>query len=462
MANLVGNWRISEFAKELKKVSFMAAPMVGLMVMHYLFRVVAVMMVGHIDQLALSGASMANSFTSVTGFSFLLGLANGLETLCGQAYGAEQYHKLGIYTYTSIISLIFVCFPISIIWIFTDKILILMGQDHSISVVAQKYSIYLIPNLFCYAILQSLIRYLQTQSLILPMLYSTLAALCLHIPLCWVLVFKLELEITGAALAINISYWINVILLGFYIKFSSACEKTRPVFSMEVFLKIKEFFRFGIPSALMVCLEWWSYEVIILLAGLLPNPKLETSVISICFSITYLHSFVPYGFGATASTRVSNELGGGNSEAAKVAVFAVMLLAVVEIVIVSSTLFICRHVLGYAFSNERKVVDHVGDMGPLISLSIIMDGLQAVLSGVARGTGWQNVGAFVNLGAYYLVGTPLGAVLAFVVHLKGKGLWIGLVTGSTVQVGLLALRTSLTNWPKQASKARNRIFETAS
>lgn len=86
------------------------------------------------------------------------------------------------------------------------------------------------------------------------------------------------------------------------------------------------------------------------------------------------------------STRVSNELGGGNSEAAKVAVFAVMLLAVVEIVIVSSTLFICRHVLGYAFSNERKVVDHVGDMGPLISLSIIMDGLQAVLSGKSFST----------------------------------------------------------------------------
>uniref|UniRef100_A0A3Q7FAC1 NADH:quinone oxidoreductase/Mrp antiporter membrane subunit domain-containing protein n=1 Tax=Solanum lycopersicum TaxID=4081 RepID=A0A3Q7FAC1_SOLLC len=40
-------------------------------------------------------------------------------------------------------------------------------------------------------------------------------------------------------------------------------------------------------------LKWWSFEVLILLSGLLPNPKLETSVLStwyVCmqhFMITY-------------------------------------------------------------------------------------------------------------------------------------------------------------------------------
>ena len=32
------------------------------------------------------------------------GMTGTLETLCGQAYGAEQYQKLGIYTYTDIFS----------------------------------------------------------------------------------------------------------------------------------------------------------------------------------------------------------------------------------------------------------------------------------------------------------------------------------------------------------------------
>lgn len=181
-----------------------------------------------------------------------LGLSTGLETLCGQAYGAEQYKKLGIYTYTSIISLTIVCLPITLIWIFSDKLLILMGQDHSISHVAQNYSIFIIPNLFCFGIVQSLIRYFQTQSLILPMLYSSIATLCLHIPLCWTLVFKFKLKTIGAALAIDVSSLLNVILLGIYMKFSSACKKTRAGFSMEVFSCAKDFFRFGVPSAMMV------------------------------------------------------------------------------------------------------------------------------------------------------------------------------------------------------------------
>ncbi|KAK7340920.1 hypothetical protein VNO77_21638 [Canavalia gladiata] len=33
------------------------------------------------------------------------GMAGGLETLCGQAFGAEQYEKFGLYTYTAVISL---------------------------------------------------------------------------------------------------------------------------------------------------------------------------------------------------------------------------------------------------------------------------------------------------------------------------------------------------------------------
>ena len=61
--------------------------------------------------------------------------------------------------------------------------------------------------------------------------------------------------------------------------------------------------------------------------------------------------------------------------------------------------------------------------------------------GVLRGSGWQDIGAYVNLEAYYLVGVPVGVVLAFVVHLKGKGLWIGILTGSTVEAFLLALKT---------------------
>lgn len=41
-------------------------------------------------------------------------------------------------------------------------------------------------------------------------------------------------------------------------------------------------------------------------------------------------------------------------------------------------------------------------------------------SGTARGCGWQKIGAYINLGSYYLVGIPLAIVFSFVIHIGGK------------------------------------------
>ena len=179
-------------------------------------------------------------------------MAGGLETLCGQAYGAQQYHKLGNYTYSAIISLFLVCIPISILWIFLDKLLIIVGQDPSISHEARKYSVWLIPGLFGCAILKPVVRYLQTQSLILPLMMTSFIVLCFHIPISWILIFKLELGDIGAAVSFCLSNWCNVVLLGLYVTYSSACETTRMRFSKESFLVIGEFVQFAVPAAVMV------------------------------------------------------------------------------------------------------------------------------------------------------------------------------------------------------------------
>ncbi|KAG6743167.1 hypothetical protein POTOM_054115 [Populus tomentosa] len=452
-------WASTTLVEELKKVSCMAAPMVVVMVSLYLLQVVSLMMAGHLGELSLSAVSIGGSFATVTGFSLLFGLTGGLETLCGQAYGAEQYQKLGTYTYCAIISLIPICIPVSILWIFMDRILIEIGQDPEISTVACQYAICLIPALFAYAILQSLLRYFQSMNLILPMLLSTSVTLFFHIPLCWALIFKWKLGIKGAALAIDVSYWLNVIFLGLYMGFSSSCKKTRVVNWNDIFSSIKEFFCFALPSAVMVCLEWWTFELLILLAGLLPNSQLETSVLSICLTTISLHFYLQSGIAAAGSAQVSNKLGAGNHEAVQVVIRAVLKISLIEAVIVSTNLFFCRNVFGYAFSSERVVVDYVNELAPLLCLSIVADSLQTVLSGIARGCGWQHIGAYINLGAYYFVGIPVAVLLCFILHLRGKGLWIGILTGNIVQATLLALITGLTDWEKQATKARERIFE---
>ncbi|KAJ4825172.1 Protein DETOXIFICATION 12 [Turnera subulata] len=460
------NWRQKNigvtwvvFVEEVKRLGYIAGPMMAVTLSQYLVQVISMMMVGHLGELALSSTAIAVSLSSVTGFSFLMGMASALETLCGQAYGAQQYQRVGTQTYTAIFCLFLVCIPLSFIWTYMGNILVFVGQDPMISHEAGKFIMWLVPALFAYAALQPLVRYFQSQSLIMPMLWSSCASLCLHIPLCWVLVFKSGLYNIGAALALCISYWLNVVFLVLYMMYSPSCAKTRATISVELFHGIKEFFRFAIPSAVMICLEWWSFELLILLSGLLPNPQLETSVLSVCLTTIATLYAIPFGLGAAGSTRVSNELGAGNPQAARVAVYAVMFLAVTETTIVTATLFASRHVFGYLFSNEKEVVDYVTNMAPLVCLSVIMDSLQGVLSGVARGCGWQHIGVYINLAAFYLCGIPVAAMLGFWLQLRGLGLWVGIQAGAFVQTVLLSIVTGCTNWEKQAIMARERIFD---
>jgi MATE family multidrug resistance protein len=58
-----------------------------------------------------------------------------------------------------------------------------------------------------------------------------------------------------------------------------------------------------------------------------------------------------------------------------------MTVAVSEAILVSSTIFASRHILGYLFSNEQDVVDYVTDMVPLISINVIVDSLHGTLAG---------------------------------------------------------------------------------
>ncbi|XP_022882302.1 protein DETOXIFICATION 14-like [Olea europaea var. sylvestris] len=57
--------------EEMKRLGYLAGPMVAVTLSQYLLQVISVMMVGHLGELSLSSTSIAISLCGVTGFSFL-------------------------------------------------------------------------------------------------------------------------------------------------------------------------------------------------------------------------------------------------------------------------------------------------------------------------------------------------------------------------------------------------------
>uniref|UniRef100_A0A0D9WQ00 Protein DETOXIFICATION n=1 Tax=Leersia perrieri TaxID=77586 RepID=A0A0D9WQ00_9ORYZ len=401
--------------EEAKRQLRLAGPIVAGALLRYVIQMISVMFVGHLGELPLAGASMASSFATVTGYSILLGMASALDTLCGQAFGAEHYHLLGIYKQRAMLLLTVVSVPLAVVWFYTGEILRLLWQDADIAAEAGAYARWMILALFAYGPLQCHVRFLQAQNIVLPVMASSGAAALCHLLVCWLLVYVAGLGSKGAALSNAVSYWINLAVLAVYVRVSSSCKKTWTGFSTEAFRDALGFFRLAIPSALMM----WSFEIIVLLSGRLPNPKLETSVLSISLNTAFLVWMIPFGLGSAISTRVSNELGAGRPHAARLAVRVVVFMAVSEGLVIGLVLVCARHIWGHAYSNEEEVIRYVAKMMVVLSVSNFFDGIQCALSGVARGSGWQKVGACVNLGAYYIVGIPSAYLIAFVLHVGG-------------------------------------------
>ncbi|PWA37562.1 multi antimicrobial extrusion protein [Artemisia annua] len=303
-------------------------------------------------ELALSDASMATSFASVTGTSLMIGMGGALDTFCGQSYGAKEYHMLGIHMQRAMIVLLSACIPLAFIWANAGTLLVFLGQDPEISAEADLYAKFMIPSLFGDALLQCHVQFLQSQNNVVPMMLSTGITTLLHILVCWIMVFKSGLEV-----------------------------ETWTGFSKEALLNIPTFLKLAIPSAVMVCLEIWSFEMKVLLSGLLPNPQLETTVLSISLDTFSMLYMIPLGLSSATSVRVSNELGAGRARAALLAIWVSMFDVITEGVLGAFILIFGRKLWGYCYSNEEEVVNYIAQIMLLLAGGYVVDGIQSVLSG---------------------------------------------------------------------------------
>ena len=179
-------------------------------------------------------------------------MASALDTLCGQAFGARQYHLLGVYKQRAMLVLGLTCVPVVAVWANTTQILIFLGQEPSISAEAGAYARWLVPALVMYVPLVCHVRFLQTQSIVVPVMACSAVTALAHVLVCWALVYKAGMGSKGAALSSAISYATNLAMLSLYTRLSGACSRTWTGYSMEAFKELRQFAVLAFPSAMMV------------------------------------------------------------------------------------------------------------------------------------------------------------------------------------------------------------------
>ncbi|OEL13082.1 Protein DETOXIFICATION 40 [Dichanthelium oligosanthes] len=442
---------------ELRIVARLAAPAVVVYMINYLISMSTQIFTGHLGTLELAAVALGNRGIQVFAYGLMLGMGSAVETLCGQAYGAERYNMLGIYMQRATVVLVATAIPLAVIYVFSGSLLVVLGQSREIASAAATFVYGLIPQVFAYAVNFPIQKFLQSQSIMAPSAYTSAATLVIHVVLSYLIIYKLGLGLLGASLMLSVSWWFMVVAQFGYIVTSPRCRLTWTGFSWKSFSNLPEFFKLSIASAVMLCLETWYLQILVLMAGLLKDPEIALSSLSVCMTVSGWVFMMSVGFNAAASVRVSNELGAGNPKSAAFSVVVVTLMSFILSVIISVIILLSRDYISYIFTEGEDVSRAVSQLTPLLACTIILNGIQPVLSGVAVGCGWQAFVAYVNVGCYYIVGVPLGCLLGFYFEQGAAGIWIGMIGGTLMQTVILVWVTIRTDWNKEVQEASRRL-----
>ncbi|KAF5948463.1 hypothetical protein HYC85_014420 [Camellia sinensis] len=130
----------------------------------------------------------------------------------------------------------------------------------------------------------------------------------------------------------------------------------------------RKFFKLPAASAVMICLES-------------------------CLLIAGCIMMISIGFNAAVSVRVSNELRAGHDKSAAFSIAVVNLVSFILYLIAAIVVLALRNVISYAFTDGETVARAVSELCPLLAFSLILNGIQPVLSGNMVGVDSRHTGA---------------------------------------------------------------------
>ncbi|KAF2914471.1 protein DETOXIFICATION 49-like [Oryza sativa Japonica Group] len=443
---------------EAASILRLSLPMIMTGLILYIRPMISMLFLGRLGELALAGGSLAIGFANITGYSVLSGLAMGMEPVCGQAVGAGNLPLVGATMQRMVLLLLAVSVPVAFLWAWMEPLLLLCGQDAAIAAAAQRYILFCLPDLLFLSLLHPLRIYLRVQSINLPLTACAALAVAAHLPINHLLVSVLGLGIEGVALA---SAWANLNLVIFLLAFVyvSGVHRDTGGFSLprKMFKDVDgwvRLVRLAAESCASVCLEWWWYEIMILLCGLLANPRATVASMGILIQTTSLLYIFPSSLSFGVSTRVSNELGANRPSAARAAARAGLALSAVQGLASLAFAVSVRGAWARMFTPDADILALTASVLPILGLCELGNCPQTTGCGVLRGSARPRDGAHINLGAFYGVGTPVAVGLAFWAGMDFRGLWLGLLAAQAACVAVMLVVIQRTDWDVQAKLAQ--------
>uniref|UniRef100_UPI0037E785E8 multidrug and toxin extrusion protein 1 n=1 Tax=Semicossyphus pulcher TaxID=241346 RepID=UPI0037E785E8 len=450
----VRRWIPLVYREELYHVLRLTGPLLLSRILNFLLPFVITIFCGHIGNAELAGYALASATINVTTTATGYGLTVACDTLISQTFGSNNMKRVGVILQRSSLILLMFCLPCWGLLINSQNVLLILQQDDEVARIAQIYVMAFLPAVPAMFLHQLQVAYLQNQGIILPQTYTAAAANIVNIGVNYVLIFSFKLGVVGSAIASSLSQ-INLCLMLFgYIRWKKLHQQTWGGWSTDCLQEWGSYMKLAVPSAFMVCFEWWIWEIGGFLAGVLGEVDLAAQHVMLEIgAITYMF---PLGVYAAACVRVGNALGAGNTARAlvtcKVALVISGALAVLQAVAICGY----KSVVGYIFTNDERIVTIVSESLTIYTFLQFFDAILCVCSGILVGAGMQKIAALSNLVSYYVIALPMTIGLMFYTKLRILGLWVGLLVCVVLQTAFFLGLIFKLDWKKVTQKAQQR------
>jgi len=275
-----------------------------------------------------------------------------------------------------------------------------------------------------------------------PVVITIVVANLLNALLNWVFIFghlgAPSLGVPGSALATTTSRWLMVLMLLWL-----ARDEFRPLlrpWTEEAHDRaaLVRMLRIGVPIALQYELEIACFGGVAFLAGAMGTVQVASHQIAINLAaLTYM---VPLGVSAAATVLVGSAVGAGERDEVRRRASTSLLVGAGFMALMAIMFLSVPGLLAGLYTPDAAVLALAGTLIPLAGVFQVFDGVQVVAIGVLRGLADTRTPFIISLFGYWIIGMPVGLVLAYPLGYGVAGLWWGLVVGLGAVAGVLVYR----------------------
>jgi MATE family multidrug resistance protein len=401
-------------------------------------------MVGAISYKHLAAAALVINALNIP-FVLGIGMTISVSQMVSMAHGRRDAAAVSHYLFNGFCLCAITAVLIAGSLVAGKNILAHLGQDRDVVQLALPFM-----NLMGFSILPMLLfmtlkQFTDGLEFTRTAMLLSLAGMPVNIWLNWLLIYGNwgfpRLELVGAGWATLITRTLLFLALTFIILKHGTFKKYVAVWRRQWHLRrrtLRELLGIGIPSSLQIGMEAGAFAVSGIIIGTISAVAQAAHQIALsCAAFTFM---VSMGLAQAGSIRTSNAYGQDNWKKISLIGKSTLLTALGYGVFCALAFLLFRDRLPIFFNDNAQVVQLASLLLVFAALFQISDSTQAIGAGLLRGIKDVRTPTFLIAIAYWVVGLPLGYLLAFSFGMGAAGMWVGFIAGLTFASIFLIIR----------------------